>query len=222
MRWKHRTLLPNAGPEAIYLDKNQTCVCVRVYTPGTWELEQTGLGAWMLRLNPITKALGALMLSGPPTADLALWPPEPHLAALDQLLLGCRVLVGHGCVLGGGDGLCGRSGSLLGSNLGRTMRGEPGFTCANTCTLIQTPSTKRGALDSCMTGRDRQDRPWPFSTSDILTGCALLPSFGFCSLGQQYQDQEACMLKFPYSFVFLKKTRDKTQDHAGTDKQHQV
>lgn len=30
------------------------------------------------------------------------------------------------------------------------------------------------------------------------------------------------MLKFPYSFVFLKKTRDKTQDHAGTDKQHQV
>ena len=58
------------------------------------------------------------MLSGCPSADLALRWPEPHLAALHQLLLGRGVLVGHGCVLGGGDGLCGCSRSLLGCNLG--------------------------------------------------------------------------------------------------------
>lgn len=112
-------------------DKNQTCVC----TPGTWEPEQTGLGAWMISLNRITRALGALMLSGSPPADLALWQLVPHLAALDQLLLGRGVLVGHGRILGGGDGLRGCSCSLLGCNLGRTVRGgEAGFTRANTHT----------------------------------------------------------------------------------------
>ncbi|KAL0601296.1 Zinc finger protein [Plecturocebus cupreus] len=59
------------------------------------------------------------MLSGSSAADLALHTPEPHLATLDQLLLGRRVLVRNGRVLGGSDGLCGCRCGLLGCNLQR-------------------------------------------------------------------------------------------------------
>lgn len=105
----------------------------------------------MIGLNRITKALGVLTLSGSSTADLALRQPETHLAALDQLLLGCGVLVGHGRVLGGSDGLRGRSCSLLSCNLERRVRGgKPGFNVqTHTCTRIYVPLTEGVALDRC-------------------------------------------------------------------------
>lgn len=50
--------------------------------------------------------------------------PLPHLAALHQLLVRGRVLVGGGGVLRGGDGLCGGGGGLLGSVLGKRKEGR--------------------------------------------------------------------------------------------------
>lgn len=47
------------------------------------------------------------------------WPLAAHLAALHQLLMCSRVLVGGGGVLSSSNGLRGRSCSLLGSILGK-------------------------------------------------------------------------------------------------------
>lgn len=109
---------------AIHLwDKNQTCVCA--CAPGTGELEQTASGAWMISRNRIIRHLALECYQ-----RHVQW-PEAHLAALDQLLLGSGVLVGHGRVLGGGDGLRGSGCSLLGCHLERRATGgEPGFECA--------------------------------------------------------------------------------------------
>lgn len=48
----------------------------------------------------------------------------PHLAALHQLLVCGRVLVGGGGVLRGGDGLRGGGRGLLGSILGKRKDGR--------------------------------------------------------------------------------------------------
>lgn len=122
MLGKNRHILPQYSHPLNRQKKKKKKTYVCVCTPGTWDPEQTGLGAWMISLNRITRAHGVLMRSGLSIADLAL-AARTHLAALNQLLLGCRVLVGHGCILGGSDGLRGRSCSLLSCNLQRTGRG---------------------------------------------------------------------------------------------------
>lgn len=72
-----------------------------------WGLELGGLQSPFL-----TAAFVTVSPSGPPTPSLC--PRAPHLAALHQLLLCSRVLVGGSSVLCGGDGLGGGGGCLLG------------------------------------------------------------------------------------------------------------
>ena len=166
------------------------------------------------------------MLSGCPSADLALRWPEPHLAALHQLLLGRRVLVGHGCVLGGGDGLCGCSRSLLGCNLGggwrdRERRWTRVLVCKHTHTHTDIhPSTKGGHRTAIRKGAPGADSTLSAPLNPNLAESWCLP---LVYVAWDKWKREAGLSVQVLVFIFLStKDRGQVPRPYGTDKQHQA